>query len=86
VGAGNNGNGNGNGNSNSPSHHIYSHPSSELESILRMIRTEKRTGSLTIHFSQGTPAGSLEWKEKQTPSHDSDASFRPVRSLLKSGR
>ena len=37
---------------------------SDLDLVLSILRESKKTGSLTIHFSQGTPSGSMEWKEK----------------------
>lgn len=67
-------NGNGNG---SVTHVVLSHDAKDLESVLRSIREEKRTGSLTINFSQGTPAGRLEWREK------APNSYGPIRSLVK---
>ena len=62
-----------NGNSSSGSngsvtHVVSSHDAKELEAILRRIREEKSTGSLIINFSQGAPAGKLEWKERASSS------------------
>ena len=37
---------------------------SDLDLVLSILRESKKTGSLTIHFSQGAPAGSMKWKEK----------------------
>jgi len=36
------------------------------------------TGSLTIHFTQGTPAGQLEWKERNSTSYRG-----PIQRLIK---
>ena len=47
-----------------PSHRIYSWEASELEYLLSVIRKDRLTGSVTINFNQGTPAGTLEWKER----------------------
>lgn len=47
-----------------PTHEIYSLQSTELHFVLEVIRSGSKTGSLTIHFSQGTPSGTLEWKER----------------------
>ena len=69
-------NGNGNG---VVTHVVLSHDAKDLESVLRMIREDKRTGSLVINFSQGTPSGRLEWKEKAPAS----SNYGPIRSLVK---
>jgi len=34
--------------------------------MLDRIRKEKKTGALTLHFSQGSPSGTSQWDEKQT--------------------
>lgn len=39
------------------------YPSADLRAIIRLIATEKRTGALTIHFTQGA-VGTLEWKQR----------------------
>ena len=46
------------------SHCTYVLSASDLDLVLSILRKSKKTGSLTIHFSQGAPAGSMEWKEK----------------------
>jgi len=64
--------------SNGSTYSIYAHPASELESLLKQIRIQKMTGSLTIHFTQGTPGGQLEWKERNRTSYRG-----PIQRLVK---
>lgn len=45
-------------------HQIIRIPVSDLETILATIKREKRTGSLTIHFSQGCAGGYAEFKQE----------------------
>lgn len=66
---------------NDASHYIYSYPASELEDLLRDIRSSKQSGALTIHFSQGSPAGAIEWKEKLKPKPPSTS---PLSNLVNS--
>jgi hypothetical protein len=39
------------------------HEANNLFEVMRLIRVQKKTGSLTINFNQGTPGGSLKWTE-----------------------
>jgi hypothetical protein len=51
-----------------PTYRIFTQDSSALETLLTVIRGTKMTGSLTINFSQGSPNGTMEWKERiKTP-------------------
>lgn len=43
---------------------ILSYPAAHLVTIFMEIMVGKLTGSLTINFSNGTPAGSIEWKQR----------------------
>lgn len=63
---------------------VYSADARGLEQILRTIRTDHMSGSLTIHFSQGSPFGTVEWREKP-PSSDRKSSppVGPIRKLVK---
>ena len=40
-------------------------PSGELARLLAAIRLEKRSGRLEVHFSQGSPAGSIKFTERK---------------------
>jgi len=39
---------------------------SALRGVLHMICEDRKTGSLTINFSQGTASGMLIWRERET--------------------
>lgn len=39
------------------------HDATSLLDILRRLRLEKRSGTLMINFSQGSPSGTLKWTE-----------------------
>ena len=44
----------------------WSHlPASDLSTFFAHIAASRLTGSLTIHFSEGSPSGMLEWKQKE---------------------
>jgi hypothetical protein len=40
----------------------------ELFVFLKSIRSSRKTGALTIHFSQGGVSGTAKWEEKKAPS------------------
>lgn len=45
---------------------VWSHlPARDLPEILVGIGEAHLNGSLTIHFSNGTPSGNVEWKQKE---------------------
>ena len=39
----------------------------ELFVFLKSIRASRKTGALTIHFSQGGVSGTAKWEEKKAP-------------------
>lgn len=41
------------------------HPSSHLALLLASIRMEKRTGKLEVHFSKGSPNGTVTFTERK---------------------
>lgn len=43
---------------------ILSYAASELPFVIMEAMMSKRTGQLTVNFSNGTPAGTIEWKQK----------------------
>lgn len=46
---------------------------SELPFVIMEAMIAKRTGSLTVNFSNGTPAGNIEWKQKSLVPVDTQA-------------
>lgn len=42
------------------------HAASALRGVLQMICEDRKTGSLTINFSQGSASGMLIWRERET--------------------
>lgn len=43
---------------------IYRYAARALNGVMEFISVSRKTGSLTIHFSQGRPSGMLEWKQR----------------------
>jgi len=41
-------------------------PQEQLAKAITVITRERRTGKLTINFSQGNPAGEVRWTERTT--------------------
>jgi len=39
------------------------HDANTLFDVLRLIRVQKKSGTLTINFAQGAPSGSVKWTE-----------------------
>lgn len=39
------------------------HDANNLFDVMRLIRVQKKSGTLTINFAQGSPAGALKWTE-----------------------
>lgn len=45
-------------------YHHTQYPADLLPELLSRLKSTKSTGTLTVHFDQGTPRGTVEWKQK----------------------
>lgn len=61
----------------------FIYQAAELWCILMDAMLSKRTGQLTINFSNGTPSGTVEWKQKTFVPLDNLSLF-PVESTVDS--